>query len=92
MEKIVFTKPHVFEDKEYKELALNWESLTGRDLIAASNESRALGDVNLVPELSKTYLAVVAAKAAHVPMEVIQSLPAKDFTAVTMAVQNFLLG
>lgn len=92
MEKIVLSKPHVFEEKEYKELTLDCESLTGRDLIAAASESRILGDVGPVPELSKTYLAVVAAKAARVPVELIQSLPAKDFTAVTLTVQNFLLG
>jgi hypothetical protein len=92
MEKIIFSKPCVFEEKEYKEINLDLESLTGQDLITAANQARLLGDNSPVPELSKTYLAVVAAKAGKVPVDMILSLPAKDFTAITMTVQNFLLG
>lgn len=92
MERIVLAKPHTYEGKEYSEIELDLESLTGQDLISASNQARVLGDNSPVPELSKTYLAVVAAKAGKVPVDLILSLPAKDFTTVTMTVQNFLLG
>jgi hypothetical protein len=92
MERIVFAKPHIYDGKEYPEIELDLEALTGQDLISASNQTRALGDNSPVPELSKTYLALVAAKAGKVPVDLILSLPAKDFTTVTMTVQNFLLG
>jgi len=79
-----------FEGKECNELTLDLEGLTGKDLVDATKEARLLGDVSTVQELSPTYLAVVAAKAAKVPVDMILSLPAKDFTAIKTAVQNFL--
>lgn len=91
MEKIILSKTYKFEEKEYSEINLDLESITGQDLISASNQARILGDPSPVPELSKTYLAVVAAKAGKVPVDFIMSLSAKDFTAITMTVQNFLL-
>lgn len=88
--KVPLSKPIKFEDKEYKELKLDLESLNGSDIIAASNESKLMGDTYPVSEMSKTYLAIMAAKAARVPTELILQLPAKDFTLVTMVVQDFL--
>jgi len=92
MLKIEFDKPHTFEGKEYAELQLDLDNLSGRDLISAGKEARAMGDNSPVVELSKIYHAVVAAKAARVPADLILSLPVKEFTRVTMAVQDFLLG
>jgi hypothetical protein len=89
--KVVFTKPFEFEGKEYKEIELGLEGLNGKDLIDASKEARPMGETSPVSELSKTYLAVVAAKSAKVPVDLIVGLPGKDFSRVTLAVQNFLL-
>ena len=46
----------------------------------------------ILPEFSKLYLVTVAARAAHIPAEVLRTLSARDFTVVTNAVQNFLTG
>lgn len=89
--RIKLSKPFVVNGNEIKEIDLNFDKLTGADLIAASRESGLLGDNSLVPELSKQYLAVVAAKASGLNVDDIMKLPAKDFTAITLAVQNFLL-
>ncbi|MDR7867610.1 MAG: phage tail assembly protein [Sporomusaceae bacterium] len=89
---IKFGKTHTFEGKEYKELKIDLDGLTGKDLVDASREARLLGDAGQVQEFSAVYLAVVSAKAAKVPVDMILALPAKDFTAVKTAVQNFLLG
>jgi len=89
---VPFSKPYDFEGKEYIELNLDLDSITGKDLISAGVESRSLGQDSSVSELSKSYLAAVAARAAKVPVDMILGLPAKDFTDVTVAVQNFLLG
>jgi hypothetical protein len=89
---VKFGKPHTFEGKEYKELKLDLEGLSGKDLVNASKEARILGDASTVQELSPVYLAVVAAKAAGVPVDMVLSLPAKEFTKVKTEVQNFLLG
>lgn len=91
MEKMVLSKTYEFEGKEYREINLDLDSLTGHDLIASANQARLLGDNSPIMELSKTYLAVIASKAGKVPIDFIMSLSAKDFTAITMVVQNFLL-
>jgi hypothetical protein len=90
VETITLNKPFVYEDQEFTEIKLDLDSLTGEDMISAARESKALGDTSTVPELSKTYLAVVSAKAAKVPVDMIVALPAKDFSKITMATQNFL--
>lgn len=88
---VKLTKPITFEDKEYTELNLNFDELTGDDLENAFAEFTASGNQAFVVELSKPYLAMVAAKAANVPALVIRKLSAKDYTKVTVLAQNFLL-
>ena len=89
--KITLKKPCLFEGKEYTELDLDLDSLTGQDLIDATNEARARGDQSVIIELSKLYQAIVAAKAAKVSVDMVITLGGKDFIAVTKAAQSFLL-
>lgn len=91
MQKIVLSKTYSFEGKEYTELTLDFDSLTGRDVINAEKEARILGDNTPLPEFSKTYQAVLAAKAAKVSVDMLMSLNVRDFTLVTLMVQDFLL-
>ncbi|GHV57174.1 hypothetical protein FACS1894216_21610 [Synergistales bacterium] len=44
-----------------------------------------------MPDYSKVYLIRVAARAARMPVEVLDNLSARDFTVVTNRVQNFLM-
>lgn len=80
-----------FEGKEFNELELNFDELTGEDLEAAAIEFTATGNSAPVVELSKPYLAIVVGKAAKVPTLLIRKLPAKDYSKVTVRAQNFLL-
>jgi len=89
--KIKLNRPITINGVEMKEIELDFDKLTGADLISASRETRLLGDSPIVPELSKQYMAIVAAKAAGLNVDDIMKLSARDFTAVTLAVQNFLL-
>lgn len=89
---IELSRPVVLNGQEYTKLELDLDSITGRDLIKAEVEARVIAGPSPVSELSKPYNAVVAAKAAKVPVDTILDLPAKDFTTVTMMVQDFLLG
>jgi phage FluMu protein gp41 len=89
--KIKLSKACTFEGKEYTELDIDFDKLTGKDLVSASKEARLLGDASSVQELSPIYLAVVGAKSAGVSVDMVLSLPARDFTAVKTAAQNFLL-
>ncbi|ADE57236.1 MULTISPECIES: phage tail assembly protein [Aminobacterium] len=84
-------KPLTFEGKEYKDINVPLESLTGDDIVVAEREFVATGNAAGVAETSKAFQAYVAARAAKVPVELILSLGAKDFTAITLQVQNFLL-
>ncbi|GEB35309.1 phage tail assembly protein [Brevibacillus parabrevis] len=86
------SRPFSFDGTEYTELSLDLDALTGEDMMSCERQLNATtNDVVYVKELSKLYLALVAAKAAKVPVEVIKKLPAKDFSKITMRVQNFLL-
>ena len=80
-----------FEGKTYTSLDLDLENLTGKQMIEAAKEAKGIGIVNPVQEFCPVFLACVAAKAAKVPVDLIESLPAKDFTVVKTTVQNFLL-
>ena len=90
---IRFGKPYSFEGIEFTELDLNLDSLTGRDIIDAAADARAiLKDKSYVQEVSKPYQVMIAAKAAKQPVEFFLGLPAQAFTEVTATVQSFLLG
>ena len=94
MQTIALNKPVTFDGKEYTKLELDFDSLTGRELMKAEAEAKALNPGGFAPvlELSKPYQVVVAAKAAKVPADVIIDLSGSDYTKVTVAAQNFLLG
>ncbi|MDP5277142.1 phage tail assembly protein [Chengkuizengella axinellae] len=82
-----------FEEKEYKELKLDFDSLTGEDILACARQYNATeSDRALVKETDKAYQAFVAAKSANVPIELIKKLNASDFSKVTLRAQRFLLG
>jgi hypothetical protein len=87
-------KPIVFDGKTITELALDFDQLTGQDLLDASKEmALAQGmDVAVVAALDQQYQAAVAAKAAGVPVDLIVQLKGADFIAVCMEAQAFLLG
>ena len=84
-------KPITYDGKEVTELELNFDNLTGQDLIDAASEARTRGDKSVVIELSKTYQSVVVAKAAGVLPDLIVALGAKDFATATNSAQAFLL-
>lgn len=87
---IVFKKPFQFEGKEYIGIDMNFDGLTGNNLLQAESEVRAMGDRTPAVSFSMKYQAAVAAQAAKMPVEMILSLPAKEFSKVTLTVQNFL--
>jgi len=92
--KVQLTKALKYKDKELIELDLLLDELTGMDLIDVEKQVNDPDDSKLMilPEYSKRYLIAVAARAAHLPKEVLYSLGARDFTAVSIAVRNFLTG
>ena len=86
--KITLSKPLKYRDAELTTLDLELESLTGQDLIDIEETQRLTGQaVNL---FSQGYFIAIAAKALHLPAEVLKTLPAKDFLKLTNAVLFFL--
>ncbi|WP_068775776.1 phage tail assembly protein [Paenibacillus sp. FJAT-26967] len=88
------SRPFTFEGNEYTELTLDFEKLTGNDLLSCERQMQLItGASEYVPmkQISQAYQAVVTARAAAVPVELIQALPAKDFSKVTLRASTFLL-
>ena len=92
--KVQLRKALRHKGKEYTELDIPLDDLTGLDLIEVEKNNIDLDDRKalIIPEYSKTYLIAVAARALRMPVEVLRTLSARDFTAVATAVQNFLTG
>lgn len=88
---IPLRKPFTFEDKSYTEIRMDVEALTGQDMIDAETEARAMGVRALMLETSKAYQAILAARAAGVSSDLINALPAKEFSRITGEMQGFLL-
>ncbi|NCU30038.1 phage tail assembly protein [Candidatus Saccharibacteria bacterium] len=87
---IKLSKPYEFEGKKITELTLDFEALSGRDIIAVETEASSIAG-RPVLDIDKTYQACLAAKAAGVVYDLILGLPAKDFIRVIGPAQNFLL-
>lgn len=88
-------KPVTFEGKEYTELTLDFESLTGRDLINAERQyvrSAQGNELANLKEIMKEMQVYIAAFAAKCPPELILSLGLKDVAEITRLVQVFILG
>lgn len=87
--KITLSHPVPYKDTQLDSLDLDLDALTGNDLIAIEDSLRASGQVNL---FSQSYFAAIAARSAHIPVEILKALPVKDFMKVTSEVINFLGG
>lgn len=57
---------------------IDFQKLTGNDLINAEKEARNLGDKTPTVLLSMTYQASIVAKVIKVPIDDVLSLPAND--------------
>lgn len=90
----IFTlsRPFVFEEKEYTSLTMDFDKLTGADLLRINTQFDAeQKNPVFVKALSLSYQINVAAVAAGVPVEFFDKLPAKDVSKVGLLAQNFLL-
>lgn len=72
-------------------LTLDFTKINGRVLLNLSKTARKLDPTCTVMALSQFYQALVGAKAAGIKYDEALELPAKDFTALCVKAQNFLL-
>lgn len=85
-------EPITFEDKEYKELNLDFGKLTGNDAIAIEEEMEAMQIYAMAPETSRQYQIRMAARAGDFPYQLAEKLSFRDFTRLANAARNFLVG
>ena len=85
---ITLSKPLTYHGADLTTLDLDLEGLTGQDLIDIEDSQRLSGQV--VNMFSQGYFVSIAAKALHMPAEILKSLPLKDFMKLTNAVLFFL--
>ena len=88
---LMLAKPYTYEDKTYKKIVFDFESLIGEDLVDIETEMTAVGEFALSPEISTSFLYRLAAKAANVGSDVILHLPIREFGKVKNKAQSFLV-
>lgn len=88
--KVPLSKPLRYKDTDFDVLDLDLNSLTGRDLIDVEEGLKQRGISVNAWEYSRTYLISVASLALHIPVEVLKSLNAGDFTKIINEVLSFL--
>ncbi len=85
-----FEKPFEYEGKKYTSVNFYFGKLTGGDMLAIENEMQAENEYALDPILSRSFLSKMASIASNIPEDVIEAMPARDFTKITNAARNFL--
>ncbi|CAM3300531.1 MULTISPECIES: phage tail assembly protein [Paenibacillus] len=94
---IKLSRPVNWEDKEYNVLTLDFDGLSGDDMIAIESEFMSFikgmkGILVAFKTDHPAYLTVVAAKAAGVDPFMLKKLSARDFLKVTGVAKDFLNG
>ncbi len=89
--KITLKKAIKVKGKETNSVTLDFDGITGNDLIEAERTLRAMGDTSPSAYLSMKYHAIIAAKLMGVPLDDVLEMNATDFKNVTVAVAGFLL-
>ncbi len=84
-------KPIEFEGKKYEFLTLNFDDMTGRDVRQAKMAFDRPGRLAPVLALDTEFGAFFAARAAHVPYELMDYLSAPDYMVLAQAGVNFLV-
>lgn len=77
---------------DFDKLTKGLNALTGYDYEAAEKQARALGDTSAEIGLSKTFQAILAAKALGVKPDDLKALPIKDYAQAMAQVFGFLFG
>ena len=84
------TTPFTWEDTTYDELEFDFLGLTGADMEAIDDELMMMRVNVAVPSQSRKYQKMLAARAAHIPSDVIEHMPLADYNAITGMARNFL--
>lgn len=89
--KVEFSRPYSFEGKEYKEVELDLDSLTGKDFNDTLRQLKGGGWFAPMPAADPEFCMHFAAKAAKLPLEFFEGLPAGAYGQTVQKVSNFLI-
>lgn len=89
---IKLKKPVTVKGKPTTEVNLDFEKLTGNDMIQAEKVARAMGVGEASVLASMKYQIIIAAKAIGCPVDDLFELGAVDFKNIAKETTNFLLG
>lgn len=89
---IKLKKPVTIKGKPVTEVNLDFEKLTGNDMIQAEKVARAMGVGEASVLASMKYQAIIAAKAIGCPVDDLFELGAVDFKNIAKEATSFLLG
>ena len=89
--KIKLAKAIQHKGQAIEVLDMPLEDLTGNDLIEVEKQLMQSGEVPVVTDFNRVYLISIAARASHIPVEVLKFSSARDFTRITNEVRNFLI-
>lgn len=86
---IPLNKPHNFEGEKIESIDLsNMENLTGAQLLKFEESTQNSGF--MVPEITMVYAFLVAEAVTGKPIELFESLPAKEAVKLKRAVSSFM--
>ena len=88
--KIHLKKAIIHKGNELHTLDIPLEDLTGNDLIDVEEQILKTGNPIQSTDFSRVYLISVAARALHMPVEILKQMGAYDFARVVSEVRNFL--
>lgn len=90
--KIQLKKAIMHKGNEITTLDMELDNLTGNDLIGVEDQISKTGNNPIqTTDFSRVYLIAVAARALHMPVEVLRQMSARDFARVVNEVRNFLV-
>ena len=89
--KHVFAEPFEFEGKTYEEIDIALESLKCSDMSAVKKQFAAQGEFSPMPAADSDYCMLIAARAAKMPIEFFNEMPAPEYYAISQAVGSFLI-
>ena len=89
--KIQLKKAIRHKGQELYTLDIPLEDLTGNDLIEVEEQILKTGNPMQTTDFSRVYLISVAARALHMPAEILRDMGAHDFARVITEVRNLLV-
>ena len=88
---VEFTRPHIFEGKEYKELDLSGlDDLTADDLSYCDKMFAAGRNADPIKETNTLYCLLLAQRATDLPIEFFKTLKAGNAIKIKNVVSAFL--